>query len=228
MENKKCLKCREIKPIESFSRKKSTRDGRQDDCKTCVSTYLRSWREKNLERKRQMDRDYAAANRESARTKTRLWTLANPERKKETDRRYYETNREQIREQSATYRARNRKTIQAKKRAYQQENREELLARQKAWKQANKGKVLANVAFRKARKKQATPPWLTKGPRREMRDLYETAELFRSQLNEDFHVDHIVPINHPLVCGLHVPWNLQILTATDNLQKGNSFVIGPW
>jgi hypothetical protein len=40
-----------------------------------------------------------------------------------------------------------------------------------------------------------------------------------------YHVDHIIPITHPLVCGLHVISNLQYLTKEDNLSKNNTYII---
>lgn len=51
----------------------------------------------------------------------------------------------------------------------------------------------------------------------------ELAAVERSRPSKRHHLDHIIPLNHPDVCGLHVPWNLQWLTKEENVKKSNSF-----
>lgn len=53
-------------------------------------------------------------------------------------------------------------------------------------------------------------------------NMYDAARKISKQSGVDIHVDHIIPLAAENVCGLHVPWNLQITTAKYNSSKQNT------
>ena len=79
---------------------------------------------------------------------------------------------------------------------------------------------LAEVRKRQADKLQATPPWASKGY---MRLFYEGAKMESERTGREVEVDHIIPLRHKLVCGLHCEQNMQWLFSEDNKSKSNTF-----
>lgn len=98
---------------------------------------------------------------------------------------------------------------------YQRKNRDLVNACNRKYSKSDKGKIVnrAKRAYRRAMQKQATPLWLDKTA---MKAIYAACP-------KGFHVDHIIPLENDLVCGLHVPWNLQYLSGFENDSKGNKF-----
>jgi Na+-translocating ferredoxin:NAD+ oxidoreductase RnfC subunit len=94
----------------------------------------------------------------------------------------------------------------------------------KVWKTKNKAWVAANVASRKRHIRQATPKWLTEAQKIQIRSFYEEAERLKSETGVDYEVDHIVPLRGGIVSGLHVPWNLRVITAAENQLKNRKLL----
>lgn len=79
------------------------------------------------------------------------------------------------------------------------------------------------ATFRKSYVKQATPKCLTTSQKQSIIDIYKHALDCSIITGEKYHVDHVVPLRGEEVCGLHVPWNLQVLPADINMSKGNRY-----
>ena len=122
---------------------------------------------------------------------------------------------------------------QAAKQRYYEANKELVKARALARPEEQKQKyrdawakenVVVIRAFTKARRRKhrlATPHWLTEAQFKIIRSIYEQAISLTKATGVQYVVDHIIPLQHDAVCGLHVPWNLRVITRAENGLKSN-------
>ena len=106
------------------------------------------------------------------------------------------------------------------KREERYRNIETYRASRRRWKKANKGKVNEQTVRYRTRKANALPAWVDT---KELQGFYIMAERLSNCLGIPHHVDHIMPLRGDNLCGLHVPWNLQVIPASMNLKKGNRY-----
>lgn len=190
---KRCVSCLVEKPFGEFYKRADSPDGYRNDCKTC--------------RKKVSTQNYyrdVAKQKEQRRAYYRRFVEANPdfhvkkywsdvEKSRQQNREYYQQNREKRIRKSVDYARKNRAKANATKKKY------------------------------KLAKEKACPPWVSFS--RDLCDqityFYEEARRKTETTGVVHHVDHIVPIQGKTICGLHVPWNLQVLTAAENCSKQN-------
>ena len=189
---KECRVCGDVKPVTEYNKDSKTKDGYRTDCRNCS---------------KKKDREYAAKNREAAKLRAKKWHHENKKRANENSKRWRQENPERLKELS---------------KLWHEENKERVKELNRAWKKANKHKVNANTRMRQAAKLNATPPWLNEDHKFMLEEIYELRDLRSQATGVVHHVDHIVPLRGTTVCGLHVPWNLQVIPATDNIRKGNT------
>lgn len=118
------------------------------------------------------------------------------------------------------YHAANRDRVRQHKRKWAAKSRAKIKAKNDRWKANNPDRVRASTRDRQARLIQAMPKW---ADRLKIRGMYYAAEMMTQAYGGEWHVDHIIPLRGRTVCGLHVPWNLRVCPAAENLAKSNSF-----
>ncbi len=173
---------------------------------------------------------------EKFRERNASWVKENPDKVKEYSVEYRKTHAAELHEKDVLRRKENPNEGKECAARYRKENLEEVRKKdvERYW--ANRTKRLgqalkyqkhhpekfrARTALRRAQKNQATPKWLTDEQWAEIDTFYVEAALVQQITGVKHHVDHIYPYKGKDCCGLNVPWNLQILTGSENCSKNN-------
>lgn len=149
----------------------------------------------------------------------------------EINKKYYEANRARIanrleerREErlavQAEYRKNNPEKNKARRVKYYTENRKLLAEKAEVYRKDNPDKRAAFEGKRRSRKLNATPKWANDFF---ISEAYHLAKIREQVVGGKWHVDHIVPLQSKLVCGLHNEFNVQVIPGKENLSKGNRF-----
>jgi hypothetical protein len=214
------------KPMDEFQLDKR-RNKHYGTCRKCRVKAQNDRRLANLDESRKRTREYL-----------QVWRAKNPEKVAATNKKYDEKNRDKRSEYAKQYRKANPEKVRALFDSWAERNPEKIRGymqkASKAWHErnpdylsnfykANKERYVAARARRRAAQDFATPAWLTAIDKAMIQEMYDVSEARYIQTGIKHHVDHIVPINGKNVAGMHVPWNLQVITAHENLSKGWRF-----
>jgi hypothetical protein len=208
--------------------KKSTAAAKRDR-----AAYLKEWRAANVEKRKAYNarhyrenlearRAWGAANyrknAESYKARAAKWAKANRERRQAITDKWRAEHPEIYAAARRRDWVKNKPKRQALSRDYRKRKPEFIRSLRVAWRSQHPGDNAHRVGLRRTRKMQATPPW---ADLKAIKAIYARAAALKKATGEDWHVDHEIPLQHPLVCGLHVPANLRVIRAAVNLSKGN-------
>ena len=127
--------------------------------------------------------------------------------------------------QAVVWRGKNKEYQLAKRRECYSKNPDQYTSSNRKWAKNNRHKLSIKELKRYEYIKNATPKWLTKEHYNQMESIYWLSKLQQELTDTKYHVDYIVPLQGKIVCGLNVPWNLQVLEAKVNIAKSNNFSV---
>lgn len=202
---KTCHICKQRKSLDDFHKLAKSKDGRQGRCKPCACALAKKWAKDNKERCDATRRAYYEANKDALYAANRTWLLAKPEKDSVYGKRYRDKNVE-------------KEKARAKK--YRDSHKQEALEYRRAYRASRPEMVRQWDANRRAQELKATPAWANEFF---ISEAYHLARLREKMCGGKWHVDHIVPLQSKLVCGLHVEQNLQVIPQTVNQSKSNRY-----
>lgn len=135
--------------------------------------------------------------------------------------RYRERNFDVVYQRECDNREKRREDILEYSRHRYQTQKDVIRRNTEKWRQANKAKDAAKTARRKAALLRACPAWADHA---QIAEFYAQARRLTDETGIPHEVDHIHPLQGEVSCGLHVHWNLQILTKSENSSKKNKLI----
>lgn len=165
-------------------------------------------------------RAYYQSHKEAIAAQKKKYREENSERIAVLRKTRYAARKEAMRQAAKERYERNKDAVKAQSKKYRDANPLRVAEAAKRRAQRNRPARNAQEAKRNAIKKRAFPSW---ADRKQIEEAYALAKVREEETGFVWHVDHIVPLQNALVCGLHVPVNLQLLPAADNTRKHNNF-----
>ena len=159
-----------------------------------------------------------AKRRIQVRDSVRRWRLNHPGRANAFQKKYAKNHAEETYKQNRAYQENNRPKVRAWSRSWRLENKETARRMTREWNHANSDRRNEASKARECLKSKAMPPW---ADRKAILKFYQEARRLTRETSVPHHVDHVWPLKGVGFVGLHVPWNLQILTAAANISKSN-------
>ena len=182
--------------------------------------YKKRWAEEHKEAVRLSREKWRKANPDKDRLSKELYNQRNAEKVRAMRRIWKSANKKKLALASKLYRERNLANCLARELAYRAKNRERENQRTARWAKNNPARVAFLARKHQTAKRNATPKWANEFF---IEEAYLLAALRTKLTGIKWHVDHIVPLQHPLVCGLHVEQNLQVIPAEHNRVKSNRY-----
>jgi len=205
METKICNICKEMKSLNDFSLNRSRKDGHHYNCKKCDLKKAKDWYQ---------------LNKDTAKTRSKIYRDKNKETHLERDKDRYYLNRENELQKRKLHYNKNKDVIIKKSNDWISVNRVKHNSYMRNHYENNKPYYKVRSATRRALKINATPFWLSAIQLAQIQEIYDIATARSVQTGVIHHVDHIHPLHGDGFNGLHVPWNLQVITKFENLSKG--------
>lgn len=217
---KVCCTCKEEKSGSLFFKDGKQKDGLYRSCKACHAGRTKRWKQQNKDKVNAAATSRYAAKKDVLRPIQRAWEQANAGKIAVQRKQRYDADPETHRAKTYAQMRKNPERTKEIGRASYWNNHERALETLRRYKRENPARMKALEVRRRAAKLQAEPAWANEFF---IEEAYRLAKLREKLCGGKWEVDHIVPLQSKLVCGLHVHTNLQVIPKSVNQSKSNRY-----